>query len=125
MIIDRIMAEENNIQPMGGIKFDFKKSENPCIIKVVGVGGGGGNAVNHMYREGIHDVTYVVCNTDKKALMDSPVPNRLQLGPGLGAGNNPVMKGGIPVAGLFAKLHPMVFGKRNGFIRQHKQHTSV
>ena len=81
MIIDRIMAEENNIQPMGGIKFDFKKSENPCIIKVVGVGGGGGNAVNHMYREGIHDVTYVVCNTDKKALMDSPVPNRLQLGP--------------------------------------------
>ncbi len=85
------MAEENNIQPMGGIKFDFKKSENPCIIKVVGVGGGGGNAVNHMYREGIHDVTYVVCNTDKKALMDSPVPNRLQLGPGLGAGNNPVL----------------------------------
>lgn len=91
MIIDRIMADENNIQPMGGIKFDFKKSENPCIIKVVGVGGGGGNAVNHMYREGIHDVTYVVCNTDKKALMDSPVPNRLQLGPGLGAGNNPVL----------------------------------
>ena len=66
-------------------------SEN-AIIKVVGVGGGGGNAINHMYREGIHEVTYVVCNTDKKALNDSPVPNHLQLGKdGLGAGNNPVV----------------------------------
>ena len=85
------MAEERNIGPAGGIQFNLKKPENPCIIKVVGVGGGGGNAVNHMYREGIHDVTYVVCNTDKKALIDSPVPNHLQLGKdGLGAGNNPV-----------------------------------
>jgi len=86
------MAEDMNIQPIGGIKFDFHKSENPCIIKVVGVGGGGGNAINHMYREGIHEVTYVVCNTDKKALNDSPVPNHLQLGKdGLGAGNNPAV----------------------------------
>ncbi|MBR6032586.1 MAG: cell division protein FtsZ [Bacteroidaceae bacterium] len=77
---------------MGGINFNFRQTENPCIIKVVGVGGGGGNAINHMYREGIHDVTYVVCNTDKKALSDSPVPNHLQLGKdGLGAGNNPVV----------------------------------
>ena len=43
--------------------FDFP-AENPTIIKVIGVGGGGGNAVNHMYKEGIHDVTFVVCNTD-------------------------------------------------------------
>ena len=86
------MAEEKNIQPMGGINFNFRQTENPCIIKVVGVGGGGGNAINHMYREGIHDVTYVVCNTDKKALSDSPVPNHLQLGKdGLGAGNNPAV----------------------------------
>ena len=86
------MAEEKTIQPTGGIKFEFRQPENPCIIKVVGVGGGGGNAINHMYREGIHDVTYVVCNTDKKALSDSPVPNHLQLGKdGLGAGNNPVV----------------------------------
>ena len=85
------MAEEKNIQPLSGINFNFQQTEAPCIIKVVGVGGGGGNAINHMYREGIHDVTYVVCNTDKKALSDSPVPNRLQLGKdGLGAGNNPV-----------------------------------
>ncbi len=62
----------------------------PSIIKVIGVGGGGGNAVNHMYREGIHDVNFVVCNTDSKALSDSPVPVRLQLGKeGLGAGNRP------------------------------------
>ena len=86
------MAEEKNIQPMGGINFVMPKTENPCIIKVVGVGGGGGNAINHMYREGIHEVTYVVCNTDKKALNDSPVPNHLQLGKdGLGAGNNPAV----------------------------------
>ncbi|MDD6438700.1 MAG: cell division protein FtsZ [Prevotella sp.] len=60
------------------------------IIKVIGVGGGGGNAVNHMYREGIHDVSFVVCNLDAQALNDSPVPVHLQLGKeGLGAGNKP------------------------------------
>ena len=65
-------------------------STSPSIIKVIGVGGGGGNAVNHMYREGIHDVNFVLCNTDSKALCDSPVPMRLQLGKeGLGAGNIP------------------------------------
>ena len=81
--------EDNNTLNTGGISFNFKSSA-PAIIKVIGVGGGGGNAVNHMYREGIHDVTYVLCNTDKKALSDSPVPNHLQLGKdGLGAGNRP------------------------------------
>lgn len=60
------------------------------IIKVIGVGGGGGNAVNHMYKEGIHDVSFVLCNTDAQALNDSPVPVHLQLGKeGLGAGNRP------------------------------------
>ncbi|MBP3252359.1 MAG: cell division protein FtsZ [Prevotella sp.] len=64
--------------------------EKHSIIKVIGVGGGGGNAVNHMYKEGIHDVTFVVCNTDNQALNDSPVPVKLQLGhEGLGAGNRP------------------------------------
>ena len=74
------------------VKFDFP-TDSPKIIKVIGVGGGGGNAVNHMYREGIHDVTFVVCNTDNQALKDSPVPVKLQLGrsitEGLGAGNRP------------------------------------
>lgn len=60
------------------------------IIKVIGVGGGGGNAVNNMYNQGIHDVSFVVCNTDAQALKNSPVPERLQLGSeGLGAGNRP------------------------------------
>ena len=69
--------------------FDFQ-SGSPSIIKVIGVGGGGGNAVNHMYREGIHDVTFVVCNTDNQALDESPIPIKLQLGrEGLGAGNRP------------------------------------
>lgn len=73
----------------GGIHFNLKVN-NPSIIKVIGVGGGGGNAVNHMYNEGIHDVSYILCNTDNKALTDSPVPNKLQLGKdGLGAGNRP------------------------------------
>jgi len=81
--------QDNSTFKSGGINFSFQSSA-PSIIKVIGVGGGGGNAVNHMYREGIHDVTYVVCNTDKKALGDSPVPNHLQLGrDGLGAGNRP------------------------------------
>ena len=70
------------------VQFDLPAS--PKIIKVIGVGGGGGNAVNHMYREGIHEVTFVVCNTDRKALEESPVPVKLQLGhEGLGAGNRP------------------------------------
>lgn len=69
--------------------FTFPK-DAPHIIKVIGVGGGGGNAVNHMYKEGIHDVTFVVCNTDNQALDQSPVPIKLQLGSeGLGAGNRP------------------------------------
>lgn len=64
--------------------------QKKCIIKVIGVGGGGGNAVNHMYNQGIHDVSFAVCNLDAQALSDSPVPYRLQLGhEGLGAGNRP------------------------------------
>lgn len=83
------MADNITLNP-NGISFNFQTNSSPSIIKVIGVGGGGGNAVNHMYREGIHDVTYVLCNTDKKALSDSPVPNHLQLGKdGLGAGNRP------------------------------------
>ncbi len=79
----------SNFSSNEGIQFNLKIN-NPSIIKVIGVGGGGGNAVNHMFNEGIHDVTYVLCNTDNKALSDSPVPHKLQLGKdGLGAGNRP------------------------------------
>ncbi|MBQ8046121.1 MAG: cell division protein FtsZ, partial [Bacteroidales bacterium] len=68
--------------------FDAPK-EQASYIKVIGVGGGGGNAVNHMYEQGIKGVDFIVCNTDKKSLMQSPVPTKIQLGPGLGAGKNP------------------------------------
>lgn len=73
--------------------FDSLKSDNTGIIKVIGVGGGGGNAVNHMYKEGIEQVTFALCNTDNQALARSPIPVKVQLGPnvthGLGAGNRP------------------------------------
>ncbi len=72
--------------------FEIPK-HHKSIIKVIGVGGGGSNAVNHMFNQGIKDVEFVVCNTDAQALKSSPVPNRLQIGinltEGLGAGANP------------------------------------
>ena len=78
----------------GSYKFEIPKTNNPrSIIKVIGVGGGGSNAVNHMYKQGIKDVEFIVCNTDNQALMSSPVPNKLQIGAnlteGLGCGANP------------------------------------
>ena len=74
--------------------FAFHEKCNPenndSIIKVIGVGGGGGNAVNYMYKKGIDDVTFMLCDTDNQALNDSPVPVHLQLGQeGLGASNKP------------------------------------
>ena len=68
--------------------FDSPKGQS-SYIKVIGVGGGGGNAVNHMFRQGIKGVDFIVCNTDMKALNTSPVPNKIPLGHGLGAGNKP------------------------------------
>ena len=71
------------------VDFDSPKGQS-SYIKVIGVGGGGGNAVNHMYRQGIKGVDFIVCNTDMKALNSSPVPNKISLGElGLGAGNKP------------------------------------
>lgn len=71
----------------------FVKDTNDSIIKVIGVGGGGGNAVNYMFKQNIPHVNFVVCNTDNQALKMSPVPTKLLLGPdvthGLGAGNVP------------------------------------
>lgn len=73
-------------------KFDIP-SHHKSIIKVIGVGGGGSNAVNHMFNAGIKDVEFIVCNTDAQALKSSPVPSKLQIGThltdGLGAGANP------------------------------------
>lgn len=73
-------------------KFEMLK-EQSSIIKVIGVGGGGGNAVNHMYRQGISGVDFIICNTDAQALETSPIPNKVQLGAslteGMGAGADP------------------------------------
>ena len=68
---------------------ELPNASTPRLIKIIGVGGGGGNAVGQMYRDNIPEVRYLVTNTDRKALEDSPVPDHLQLGPGLGAGGNP------------------------------------
>src|SRR5680860_1609355 len=76
------------------VNFQFPKASS-SIIKVIGVGGGGGNAVNHMFEEGITGVDYIICNTDAQALELSPVPVKIQLGvtltEGRGAGNQPEM----------------------------------
>ena len=73
-----IMDKDNNTT--NGTLPIFEVPEKVNIIKVIGVGGGGCNAVNHMYREGIHDVSFAVCNTDAQALNASPVPVHIQLG---------------------------------------------
>ena len=75
-----------------GIAFDLPKNQSN-VIKVIGVGGGGSNAINHMFKQGIKGVDFVICNTDAQALNNSGVPNKIQLGinltEGLGAGANP------------------------------------
>lgn len=89
----------------GSYKFDIPKQNTlgapRSIIKVIGVGGGGSNAVNHMYRQGIKDVEFVVCNTDLQALNNSPVPTKLQIGldltEGLGCGANPKVGKGAAI----------------------------
>ena len=75
-----------------GIHFDLPKNQSN-VIKVIGVGGGGSNAINHMFKQGIKGVDFVICNTDSQALNSSGVSNKIQLGvsltEGLGAGANP------------------------------------
>ena len=77
---------------MDSFQFDMPKNQSN-VIKVIGVGGGGSNAINHMFSQGINGVDFVICNTDSQALDSSPVPNKIQLGvtltEGLGAGANP------------------------------------
>jgi len=69
----------------------FEPKQELPFIKVIGVGGGGSNAVNHMFKQGIKGVEFAVCNTDTQALSDSPVPNKIRIGDtdGLGAGSKP------------------------------------
>ena len=82
----------SNNNEFGNISFDMPKNQSN-VIKVIGVGGGGSNAINHMFQQGIKGVDFVICNTDAQALQSSGVPNKIQLGvhltEGLGAGANP------------------------------------
>lgn len=100
------------------IDFDLPKNQSN-VIKVIGVGGGGSNAVNHMFRKGIEGVDFVVCNTDSQALMNSPVPIKIQLGAtlteGLGAGANPevgeqsALESADEIMTMFGEKTKMVF----------------
>ena len=106
----------DSIDQNPGFQIDEKL---PTIIKVVGVGGGGNNAINHMYSQNISGVSFVVINTDRQALGNSPVPNRLLIGPnttfGLGAGNDPIKakaaaeESADDIAALFDDETEMVF----------------
>jgi cell division protein FtsZ len=97
-LMDRVWERQKKPKNMmsdsdfGSISFDLPKNQSN-VIKVIGVGGGGSNAINHMFKEGIKGVDFIVCNTDSQALQNSPVPNKIQLGvnltEGLGAGANP------------------------------------
>ncbi|MCK5908007.1 MAG: cell division protein FtsZ, partial [Flavobacteriales bacterium] len=92
------------------ISFDLPKNRSN-VIKVIGVGGGGSNAVNYMYTQGFKGVDFVVCNTDAQALHVSPVPNKIQLGvnltEGLGAGASPEVGGEAAIESL-ADLEAML-----------------
>lgn len=100
------------------MKFDLPKDQS-SIIKVIGVGGGGSNAVNHMYQQGITGVNFIICNTDQQALDQSPIPNKIQLGStlteGRGAGSNPEVGKNAAIENidelkeLFEKNTQMVF----------------
>ena len=101
------------------------------IIKVLGVGGGGSNAVNHMFRQGIKDVDFIVCNTDAQALANSPVPVKIQLGASLteggGAGNKPEVGRQAAIESLdnlsdiLIREHPnAVHNSRNGWGNRHR-----
>lgn len=97
---------------------DFREKnrlEDKNVIMAVGVGGGGGNAINHMYNQGVENVTFVVCNTDADAVRNSPVPNKVVIGNGLGAGNKPEVARNFAeediekIRGIFNNNAQMVF----------------
>lgn len=106
------------VTELGDIAFDMPKTQS-SIIKVIGVGGGGGNAVNYMFKQGIKGVDYVICNTDAQALEKSPIVNKIQLGisltEGLGAGADPeigeksAMESVVEIQAMLGSNTKMVF----------------
>ena len=102
------------------LNFNLPTNAEEKIIKAIGVGGGGGNAVSNMYMEGISDVSFALCNTDNQALRKSSVPNKLLIGTnttgGLGAGDNPA-KGEAAALESEAEIRSMLNdGTRMAFI---------
>jgi cell division protein FtsZ len=89
------------------LKFDLPKHQS-SMIKVIGVGGGGSNAVNHMFKQGIEGVDFIICNTDAQALETSPVPNKIQLGPSLTGGRG---AGSLPMVGKNAAIETIDYIK--------------
>ncbi|MDC6406464.1 MULTISPECIES: cell division protein FtsZ [Maribacter] len=108
----------SNHNEFDSISFDLPKNQSN-VIKVIGVGGGGSNAINHMFQAGINGVDFVICNTDAQALDNSPVPNKIQLGvsltEGLGAGANPeigeqaAMESMEDIKGMLDRTTKMIF----------------
>lgn len=86
---NKINIADDLVQAIAGDDLSNIELDSESKIMVIGVGGAGGNAVNHMHRMGITGVNFVVCNTDAKALNNCEVKNKVQMGPGLGAGNDP------------------------------------
>ena len=117
--VDDIARDQNIIDTLDSKSGFLERDEMPTIIKVMGVGGGGNNAINHMYMQNIEGVSFVVLNTDRQQLNESPVPNRVLLGPktthGLGAGNIPetakaaAEESANEIAALFDDSTKMVF----------------
>lgn len=105
--------QNTEIMSQDDISFHLPKNKSN-VIKVIGVGGGGSNAVNYMYNQGFNDVDFVICNTDAQALENSPVPNKIQLGvsltEGLGAGANPEV-GGKSAEESLGELEEMLSSK--------------
>ena len=91
-----------------GIAFDLPKNQSN-VIKVIGVGGGGSNAINHMFKQGIKGVDFVICNTDAQALNNSGVPNKIQLGIDLTEGLSFVVHR-LQVSNYFLSMKASCFG---------------
>ena len=117
--VEDIARDQNIIDTLDSRSGFLDREQSPTIIKVMGVGGGGNNAINHMYMQNIEGVSFVVLNTDRQQLNESPVPNRVLLGPktthGLGAGNIPetakmaAEESAAEIAALFDDDTKMVF----------------
>ena len=118
-----MMKDNTTSQPL--VDFGPVEDKSKGIIKVIGVGGGGCNAVRNMYNEGIEGVTLAVCNTDSKSLAPSPVPVKIMLGEGLGAG-------GVPEIGKHGRRNRHGLsagrcqrGKENGFADDRRSDHTV